>query len=135
MYKRQLDLFANMRTVKLPEEGIDWVFFRENTEGAYAVGDKGVGMDGLSVDFTITTDEGTRRIARLAYDYARANGRKRISIITKANVIKETDGKYLRLSDIGKATVGAPEDKCVVRAEDGSLGALGEVANLSLIHI
>ncbi len=101
--RRELDLFANMRPVKLPEEGIDWVFFRENTEGAYAVGDKGVGMDGLSVDFTITTDEGTRRIARLAYDYARANGRKRVSIITKANVIKETDGKFLRLcNEVGK---------------------------------
>ena len=101
--RKELDLFANVRPVKVPEQGIDWTFFRENTEGAYAVGDKGVGMDGLSVDFTITTDEGTRRIARLAYDYARANGRKRVSIITKANVIKETDGKFLRLcNEVGK---------------------------------
>ncbi len=101
--RRELDLFANMRPVKVPSEGIDWVFFRENTEGAYAVGDQGVGLEGLSVDFTITTDEGTRRIAKLAYDYARANGRKRVSIITKANVIKETDGKFLRLcSEVGR---------------------------------
>ena len=101
--RRELDLFANVRPVKVPAEGIDWTFFRENTEGGYAVGDKGVGLEGLSVDFTITTDEGTRRIARLAYDYARANGKKRVSIITKANVIKETDGKFLRLcSEVGR---------------------------------
>ena len=97
--RRELDLFANMRPVKVPSEGIDWTFFRENTEGGYAVGDKGVGLDGLSVDFTITTDEGTRRIARLAYEFAKNNGKKRVSIITKANVIKETDGKFLRLCE------------------------------------
>ncbi|MEG2677480.1 MAG: isocitrate/isopropylmalate family dehydrogenase, partial [Oscillospiraceae bacterium] len=100
--RRELDLFANMRPVKLPGEGIDWTFFRENTEGAYAVGDKGVSLDGLSVDFTVTTDEGTKRIAKLAYEYARTNGKKRVSIITKANVINETDGKFLRLcNEIG----------------------------------
>ncbi len=97
--RRELDLFANMRPVKVPSEGIDWTFFRENTEGGYAVGDRGVGLDGLSVDFTITTDEGTRRIARLAYEFAKNNGKKRVSIITKANVIKETDGKFLRLCE------------------------------------
>ena len=101
--RRELDLFANMRPVKVPGEGIDWTFFRENTEGGYAVGDKGVGLEGLSVDFTITTDEGTKRIAKLAYEFAKNNGKKRVSIITKANVIKETDGKFLRLcEEIGK---------------------------------
>ncbi|MEG1944428.1 MAG: isocitrate/isopropylmalate family dehydrogenase [Oscillospiraceae bacterium] len=101
--RRELDLFANVRPVKLPSEGIDWTFFRENTEGAYAVGDRGIDMDGLSLDFTITTDEGTKRIARLAYEYARNNKKKRVSIITKANVIKKTDGKFLRLcNEIGR---------------------------------
>ncbi|MEA4912209.1 MAG: isocitrate/isopropylmalate family dehydrogenase [Oscillospiraceae bacterium] len=100
--RRELDLFANVRPVKIPALGIDWTFFRENTEGGYAVGDKGVELPGLSVDFTITTDEGTKRIARLAYEFAKANGKKRVSIITKANVIKQTDGKFLRLcSEIG----------------------------------
>lgn len=101
--RRELDLFANVRPVKIPDKGIDWTFFRENTEGGYAVGDKGVGMDGLSVDFVVTTDEGTKRIAKLAYEYAKDNGKKRVSIITKANVIKETDGKFLRLcSQVGE---------------------------------
>lgn len=95
--RRELDLFANVRPVKVPEKGIDWTFFRENTEGAYAVGDKGASLEGLSVDFTITTDDGTKRIAKLAYEFAKNNEKKRVSVITKANVIKETDGKFLRL--------------------------------------
>ena len=101
--RRELDLFANMRPVKVPSEGIDWTFFRENTEGAYALGSKGIDFDGFAVDFTVTTDEGTKRIARLAYEYAKANGKTRVSIVTKANVIKKTDGKFLRLcSEIGQ---------------------------------
>ncbi len=101
--RRELDLFANVRPVKVPEKGIDWTFFRENTEGGYAVGDKGVEIPGLSLDFVVTTDEGTDRIARLAFDFAKKNGKKRVSVITKANVIKETDGKFLRLcSKVGE---------------------------------
>ncbi len=96
--RKALDLFCNLRPVKVPEEGIDWTFFRENTEGAYAVGSKGVNVtDDLAMDFVVTTTEGTRRIAKLAYDYARRNGKERVSIVTKANVIKTTDGKFLRL--------------------------------------
>ncbi|MDR1630584.1 MAG: isocitrate/isopropylmalate dehydrogenase family protein [Oscillospiraceae bacterium] len=102
--RKALDLFANVRPVKIPDEGIDWTFFRENTEGAYAVGSQGVHVDDeLAVDFVVTTTEGTERIARLAYDFARRNGKDRVSIITKANVIKTTDGKFLNLAkNIGK---------------------------------
>lgn len=102
--RRALDLFANLRPVKVPEEGIDWTFFRENTEGAYAVGSKGVNVtDDLAVDFVVTTTEGCERIAKLAYDYARRNHKDRVSIITKANIIKTTDGKFLNLcKNIGK---------------------------------
>lgn len=96
--RKALDLFANVRPVKVKEQGIDWTFFRENTEGAYAVGSKGVNVDDdLSIDFVVTTSEGSERIARLAYDYARKNGKERVSIINKANVIKTTDGKFLRI--------------------------------------
>ena len=96
--RKALDLFCNLRPVKVPEQGIDWTFFRENTEGAYAVGSKGVNVtDDLAMDFVVTTTEGTKRIAKLAYDYARRNGKSRVSIVTKANVIKTTDGKFLRL--------------------------------------
>lgn len=96
--RRELDLFANVRPVKVPEQGIDWTFFRENTEGAYAVGSLGFeAEDGISVDFTITTTEGTRRIAQLAFDFAKKNGKDKVAIVTKANVVKATDGKFLRI--------------------------------------
>ncbi len=102
--RKELDLFANVRPVKVPSEGIDWTFFRENTEGAYTLGSDGTNVtDDLAVDFTVTTTQGTERIARLAYEYAKKNGKDRVSIITKANVVKTTDGKFLRLcKEIGK---------------------------------
>ncbi len=94
--RKALDLFANIRPVKVPEEGINWCIFRENTEGGYAVGSQGFNVtDDLAVDFTITTKQGSDRIARLAYDYARKNGRTRVSLVTKANIIKTTDGNFL----------------------------------------
>ncbi|MBQ9071459.1 MAG: isocitrate/isopropylmalate dehydrogenase family protein [Clostridia bacterium] len=94
--RKALDLFANIRPVKVPEEGINWVIFRENTEGGYAVGSSGFNVtEDLAVDFTITTKQGSDRIARLAYDYARKNNMTRVSLVTKANVIKTTDGNFL----------------------------------------
>ncbi len=94
--RKALDLFANIRPVKVPEQGINWTLFRENTEGAYAVGSQGINVtEDLAVDFTITTRQGTDRIARLAYDFARKNGFNRVSLVTKANVIKTTDGNFL----------------------------------------
>ena len=94
--RKALDLFANIRPVKVPEEGINWVIFRENTEGGYAVGSSGFNVtEDLAVDFTITTKQGSDRIARLAYDYAKRNGMSRVSLVTKANVIKTTDGNFL----------------------------------------
>ncbi|MGN1094771.1 MAG: isocitrate/isopropylmalate family dehydrogenase [Eubacteriales bacterium] len=94
--RKALDLFANIRPVKVPSEGIDWTIFRENTEGGYAVGKEGFNVtDDLAVDFVITTKQGSDRIARLAYDYAHKNGYNRVSLISKANVIKTTDGNFL----------------------------------------
>lgn len=94
--RKALDLFANIRPVKVPEEGISWTIFRENTEGGYAVGSSGFNVtDDLAVDFTVTTKQGSERIARLAYEYARKNGLDRVSLVTKANVIKTTDGNFL----------------------------------------
>ena len=94
--RKALDLFANIRPVKVPEEGINWVIFRENTEGGYAVGSSGFNVtEDLAVDFTITTKQGSDRIARLAYEWARKNGMTRVSLVTKANVIKTTDGNFL----------------------------------------
>ena len=94
--RKALDLFANIRPVKVPSEGINWTIFRENTEGGYAVGSQGFNVtEDLAVDFTVTTKQGSDRIARLAYDYARKNGRTRVSLVTKANIIKTTDGNFL----------------------------------------
>lgn len=94
--RKALDLFANVRPVKVPDEGINWVIFRENTEGGYAVGSSGFNVtEDLAVDFTITTKQGSDRIARLAYEYARKNNMNRVSLVTKANVIKTTDGNFL----------------------------------------
>ena len=96
--RRELDLYANVRPVQVPSEGIDWIFFRENTEGEYALGSRGVEIPGkLAVDFKVTTDLGTRRIARAAYDYAVANGKTNIQIVTKANILKKTDGNFSRI--------------------------------------
>lgn len=96
--RKELDLFANVRPVKVPEKGIDWTFYRENTEGGYAVGSKGVHVnDDLAVDFVITTTEGSERIARAAFEYAKKMGKTRVTAVTKANVVKTTDGKFLNI--------------------------------------
>lgn len=94
--RKELDLFANVRPVRIPEQGIDWTFFRENTEGAYAVGSKGTNVtEDLGVDFTVVTTQGTERIIRAAFEFAKANGKTRVTAVTKANIIKTTDGKFL----------------------------------------
>ncbi|MBQ3431708.1 MAG: isocitrate/isopropylmalate dehydrogenase family protein [Clostridia bacterium] len=93
--RRELDLYANIRPVSVPEENIDWIFFRENTEGEYVLGSRGVEIpDTLAVDFKCTTNLGTERIARAAFEYAKNNGKNYVSIVTKANIMKKTDGKF-----------------------------------------
>jgi isocitrate dehydrogenase (NAD+) len=94
--RKELDLFANVRPVKVPEQGIDWVFYRENTEGAYALGSDGVRVnEDIALDFTVATLEGSRRIITAAFDYARKSGRNKVTVVTKANVVKTTDGLFL----------------------------------------
>lgn len=96
--RRALDLYANVRPVSVPEEGIDWTFFRENTEGEYVLGSRGIEIPGrLTMDFKVTTEPGTRRIARAAFDFARANGKTKVAIVTKANIMKKTDGSFSRI--------------------------------------
>jgi len=93
--RRELDLFANVRPVSVPAEGIDWTFFRENTEGEYVLGSRGVEIPGtLCMDFKVTTRPGTYRIARAAFEYARQNGKTNVAIVTKANIMKKTDGVF-----------------------------------------
>ncbi len=94
--RRYLDLFANVRPVKVPKEGIDWMFFRENTEGAYIMGSKGINItEDLAFDFKVITSQGAERIIRLAFEYAKKNNINKVTIVTKANVVKTSDGKFL----------------------------------------
>ena len=96
--RKELDLFANVRPVRVPEKGIDWTFYRENTEGSYALGSDGVHVtDDLAMDFCVATTEGCERIARAAFEYAKKTGKKRVTAVTKANVVKTTDGKFLNI--------------------------------------
>ena len=93
--RRELDLYANVRPVCVPEEGIDWMFFRENTEGEYTLGSQGIEIpDLLTMDFKVTTVAGTRRIARAAFEFARKNGKTHVAIVTKSNIMKKTDGMF-----------------------------------------
>ena len=94
--RKELDLFANVRPVRIPELGVDWTFYRENTEGGYAAGKEGVNVtDDLGIDFTVVTSPGCDRIIRAAFEFAKANGKKRVTAVTKANIIKTTEGKIL----------------------------------------
>lgn len=96
--RKELDLFANVRPVRVPAEGIDWMFFRENTEGAYALGSDGTDVtDDLALDFTVATTQGTERLIRLAFEYASENDINKLTLVTKANVVKTTDGKFLKI--------------------------------------
>jgi isocitrate dehydrogenase (NAD+) len=94
--RKELDLFANVRPVRVPKQGIDWIFFRENTEDLYALGPYGIEVDAdIAIDFRLISAPGADRICRLAFEHAKKNGRKRVTCVTKANVVKTTDGRFL----------------------------------------
>lgn len=94
--RRYLDLFANVRPVRVPKLGIDWMFFRENTEGAYIMGSRGFQVtDDLAIDFKVITKQGAERIIRLAFEFAKKNNIHKVTMVTKANVVKTSDGLFL----------------------------------------
>jgi isocitrate dehydrogenase (NAD+) len=94
--RKELDLFANVRPVRVPAQGIDWIFFRENTEDLYALGSSGIEVDAdIAIDFRLISAPGSDRICRLAFEHAKKNGRTRVTCVTKANVVKTTDGRFL----------------------------------------
>ena len=97
--RKELDLFANVRPVRIPSQDIDWTFFRENTEDLYAVGSQGINVTAdLAVDFRVITTQGSERIIDAAFAHARRTGKSRVTIVTKANIVKTTDGKFLDLA-------------------------------------
>lgn len=97
LLRRGLELFAAVRPIKIPDKGIDWTFFRENIEGEYIWGNKGIQVDDdLAVDFKVQTKQGSERIARAAFEFARKNGKKNVTIVTKANIVKLADGNFIK---------------------------------------
>jgi len=94
--RKELDLFANVRPVCVPAQGIDWTFFCENTEYMYAVGSQGVHVtEDLDIDFRVVTTQGSERIIEAAFAHAQRTGKNMLTIVTKANIVKTTDGKFL----------------------------------------
>lgn len=95
LLRRELQLFAAVRPIKIPDKGIDWTFFRENIEGEYIWGNKGIRVnDDLAVDFKVCTEPGAERIARAAFEFARKNGKHSVTVVTKANIVKLVDGAF-----------------------------------------
>jgi isocitrate dehydrogenase (NAD+) len=98
--RQTLDLFCNLRPVKsLPGvrsryEGVDLVIFRENTEDLYAGIEHRVGRYAAE-SVKIITKEASVRIAQAAFEYAARHGRKRVTAVHKANIMKLTDGLFL----------------------------------------
>ena len=97
LLRRELELFAAVRPIRIPDKNIDWTFFRENIEGEYIWGDKGIQVnDDLAVDFKVQTKQGSERIARAAFEFARKNHKKNVTIVTKANIVKLVDGNFIQ---------------------------------------
>ncbi len=97
LLRRGLELFAAVRPIRIPDKGIDWTFFRENIEGEYIWGNKGIQVnEDLAVDFKVQTKQGSERIARQAFEFARKNGKKNVTIVTKANIVKLVDGNFIK---------------------------------------
>ena len=97
LLRRGLDLFAAVRPIRMPDKGIDWTFFRENIEGEYILGNRGIQVnEDLAIDFKVATRQGCERIGRAALDFCRKNGKKSLTIITKANIVKLVDGNFIK---------------------------------------
>lgn len=98
--RKKLDLYANLRPVRnLPGvktryEGVDLVVVRENTEDLYA-GLEHIVVPGVVESLKIITEKASLKIAQFAFDYARKNGRKRVTAVHKANIMKLSDGLFI----------------------------------------
>lgn len=104
LLRRGLQLYAAVRPIRIPDKGIDWTFFRENIEGEYIWGNKGIQVnDDLAVDFKVLSRPGAERIARAAFEFARKNGKHTVTVVTKANIVKLVDGNLLNaVHEIGE---------------------------------
>lgn len=107
--RKKFDLYANIRPIKAPGplelkfDGVDMVIFRENTEDLYA-GVEELISDNEAHSIKIITRDKSERIIRAAFDYAQAQNRKKVSVVTKANIMKLTDGLFLDVArEVAKA--------------------------------
>ena len=104
--RRRFDLYANVRparsypnTKSRFESGVDVITVRENTEGAYSAEGQEVSEDGSkAVSIATVTRKGSERVARYAFELARSTGRKKVTIVHKANILKSTSGLFLKVA-------------------------------------
>jgi isocitrate dehydrogenase (NAD+) len=99
--RKTLDLYAAVRPIRslagVPTrfENVDLVVIRENTEGLYS-GIENIITPGVITSLKVATEDACRRISRFAFEYARTRGRKKVSVFHKANIMKLTDGLFIR---------------------------------------
>ncbi|KAI0235694.1 putative isocitrate dehydrogenase [NAD] subunit alpha, mitochondrial [Lamellibrachia satsuma] len=99
--RKEFNLYANVRPAKSIEgyktlyDGVDIVTIRENTEGEYS-GIEHIIVDGVVQSIKLITEKASRRVAKYAFEYAKANGRRRITAVHKANIMRMSDGLFLR---------------------------------------
>jgi isocitrate dehydrogenase (NAD+) len=121
--RKALDLFANLRPVwNIPSvpsryEGVDLVIVRENTEDLYSGLEHEV-IPGVVESLKIITDEASTRVSRFAFEYARKMGRKRITAVHKANIMKMSDGLFLKC--VKKVCAEYPDITCDERIVDAA---------------
>lgn len=102
--RKALDLYVNLRPARLMEgvrsrfEGIDLVVVRENTEGLYAGIEHDVIPGEAAESIRVITRRGSQRTVRFAFEYARSNGRRKVTAVHKANILKATDGLFLQVA-------------------------------------
>ena len=104
--RKRFDLYANVRPAKSHPNtksrfpsGVDLVTVRENTEGAYSAEGQELSADGdTATSVTKTTRRGSERIVRYAFDLARRTGRRKVTIVHKANILKSTSGLFLKVA-------------------------------------
>jgi isocitrate dehydrogenase (NAD+) len=104
--RRRFDLYANVRPAKsFPNTrsrfpaGVDLITVRENTEGAYSAEGQETAADGQSaISVTRTSRKGSERIVRYAFDLARRTGRRKVTVVHKANILKSTSGLFLKVA-------------------------------------
>jgi len=102
--RKALDLYANVRParyikgVRCVYKDVDLVVVRENTEGLYTGIEHDVIPNEAAESIRIITRKGSERIVRFAFEYARANDRRKVTVVHKANILKATDGLFLRVA-------------------------------------